>query len=115
MMFLNEKNYNKIMNVLYGGGKVSLVCTQANLGEMGDGDYNVIFREPIKDDLKGWYSGVANYVFECKEVVKNNANGFSKKPRGYIQTILGLEIIDSNNKIIFDDDSIIDVDDYYYN
>lgn len=114
-MFLNEKNYNKIMNVLYGGGKVSLVCTQANLDESGAGDYNVIFRESIKDDLKGWYNGVANYVFECNNVVKNNASCFNKKPNGYIQTILGLEIIDANNKIIFDDDSIIDIDEYYYN
>ena len=114
-MFLNEKNYNKIMKVINDGGKVSLICTQANLDEMGGGDYNVIFRESIKEDLKGWYTGVANYVFECNNVVKNNANYFSKKPHGYIQTILGLEIIDSNNKIIFDDDSIIDVDEYYYN
>lgn len=114
-MFLNEKNYNKIMNVLFGGGKVSLVCTQANLDEMGGGDYNVIFKEPIESDLKGWYNGVSKYVFECNDVVKNNANYFSKKPHGYIQTIIGLEIIDSNNKIIFDDDSIIDVDEYYYN
>ena len=113
-MFLNEKNYNKIMKVLYSGGKVSLVCTQANLDEMGGGDYNVIFRESIKEDFKGWYIGVYKYVFECN-VVKNNANYFSKKPQGYIQTILGLEIIDANNKIIFDDDSIIDVDEYYYN
>ena len=114
-MFLNEKNYNKIMNVLYGGGKVSLIVTQANLDEMGGGDYNVIFREPIEDDLKGWYNGVAEYVYQCKNVVKSNANGFNKKPNGYIQTILGLEIIDSNNKIIFDDNDIIDVDEYYYN
>lgn len=114
-MFLSEKNYNKIMKVLYGGGKVSLVCTQANLDEMGVGDYNVIFREPIEDDLKGWYTGVYKYVFECNDVVKNNAKYFSKKPHGYIQTILGLEIIDANNKIIFDDNDIIDVDEYYYN
>ena len=114
-MFLNEKNYNKIMNVLYGGGKVSLICTQANLDEMSCGDYNVIFRYPIEGDFKGWYTGVSNYVFECNEVVKNNANYFSKKPHGYIQTILALEIIDSNNKIIFDDNNIIDVDEYYYN
>ena len=114
-MFLNGKNYDKIMNVLYGGGKVSLVCTQANLDEFGGGDYNVIFREPIESDLKGWYTGVSSYVFECNDVVKNNANYFNKKPHGYIQTILGLEIIDANNKIIFDIDSIIDVDEYYYN
>ena len=114
-MFLSETTYNKIVNVWYGGGKVSLVCTQANLNEHGGGDYNVLFREPIESDLKGWYIGVANYVFECKKVVKNNANGFNKKPHGYIQTVLGLEIIDNNNNIIFDDDSIIDVDEYYYN
>ena len=114
-MFLNEKNYNKIMNVFYGGGKVNLVCTQANLDEMGGGDYNVIFREPLEGDLKGWYIGVSNYVFECNNVVKNNANYFSKKPHGYIQTILALEIVDSNNKTIFDIDSIIDIDEYYYN
>lgn len=113
-MFLSEKNYNKIMKVLYGGGKVSLVCTQANLDEMGGGDYNVIFRESIEEDLKGWYIGIANYVFECKNVVKNNASGFSKKPHGYIQTILGLEIIDASNNIIYDDESIIDIDEYYY-
>lgn len=114
-MFLSEKNYNKIMKVLYGGGQVNLVCTQANLSELGAGDYNIVFRESIKDDLKGWYSGVANYVFECNNVVKNNASCFNKKPHGYIQTILSLEIIDSNNKIIFEDDNIIDVDEYYYN
>lgn len=114
MMFLSEKNYNKIMEALNGGCKVSLICTQANLNESGAGDYNVIFREPIEDDLKGWHTGVVNYVFECNNVVKNNANGFNKKPHGYIQTILGLEIID-NNKLIFDDACIIDVDEYYYN
>ena len=37
------------MKVLYGGGKVSLVCTQANLDESGAGDYNVIFREKFYD------------------------------------------------------------------
>lgn len=112
---LNEKIYNKIMKVIYGGGKVSLICTQANLDECGSGDYNVIFKESIQDDLKGWYTGVSNYVFECNDVVNNNANYFTKKPHGYIQTILALEIVDSNNKIIFDDDSIIDIDNYYYN
>lgn len=115
MMFLSEKNYNKIMKMLYGGGKVNLICTQANLSELGAGDYNIVFREPIEEDLKGWYTGVSNYVFECNDVVKNNANYFNKKPNGHIQTILSLEIIDSNNKIIFNDDNIIDIDDYYYN
>lgn len=114
-MFLNEKNYNKIEKVLYGGGKVNLICTQANLSELGAGDYNIVFRESIEEDLKGWYTGVSNYVFECNNVVKNNASGFNKKPHGYIQTILSLEIIDANNKIIFDDNDIIDVDEYYYN
>lgn len=114
-MFLSEKNYNKIMKVLYGGGKVSLVCTQATLDESGAGDYNVLYRESIQDDLKGWYNGVAYYVIECNNVVKNKAKYFSKKPHGYIQTILVLEIIDSNNRIIIDDDSILDVDEYYYN
>lgn len=115
-MFLNEKTYNKSMNVLYGGGKVSLVCTQANLNECGSGDYHVIFRESIEEgDLKGWYTGISNYVFECNDVVKNNAKYFNKKPHGYIQTILSVELIDSNNNIIYDDDCIIDVDEYYYN
>lgn len=112
-MFLNDKIMKKITNVL-NGGKVSLVCTQANLSESGAGDFNIVFREPIEEDFKGWSNGVAEYVYQCNNVVKNNASGFSKKPHGHIQTILTLEIIDiDSNKIIFDD--IIDVDEYYYN
>lgn len=31
MMFLSEKNYNKIMNVLYGGGIMVLLSTYINV------------------------------------------------------------------------------------
>ena len=110
-MFLNDNQLLRIKKLINEGNEVSLICTQANLNELGVRDYNVIWEVIILND-NDIRKALSQYAHECFDSAINCI--FNKNPHGYIQTILALKIIDASNNIIFDDESIIDVDDYYY-
>lgn len=78
----------------------------------------IIFSEKIEknniDDLSYITHLVsANYLWECLEVVKNNAKGFFKKPNGYIETNLIIKLFNKDDEQIqitsYDFDDLVDV------
>ena len=89
----------------------------------GCGDEWIIFREKINNnninDLPYiTHLTATNYLFECLEVVKNNARDFTKKSNGYIETNLIIKLFNRYDEQIqitsYDFDDLVDVDYYYY-
>ena len=122
-MYFNENQKRAIKETIEKGGCAKLVCSQGSYTNSGIGDEWVIFTDKIDssniDDLSYITRLVsANYLWECLEVVKNNAKGYLKKPNGYIETNLIIKLFNRNEEQIqitsYDFDDIVDVDYYYY-
>lgn len=122
-MYFNDRQQKIIEKTIKNGGYVNIVCNQGSFSNSGCGDEWIIFREKINnnniDDLPYLtHLTATNYLFECLEVVKNNAKGFNKSYGGYIFTSLLIELYDEYDELIkcnnFDYDDVVDVDYYYY-
>lgn len=122
-MYFNENQKRAIKETIKKGGCAKLVCSQGSYTNSGIGDEWVIFSELVDqsniDDLSYITHLVsANYLWECLEVVKNNAKGYLKKPNGYIETNLLIKLFNKDDESIqitsYDFDDLVDVDYYYY-
>ena len=122
-MYFNENQKRAIKETISKGGCAKLVCSQGSYTNSGVGDEWIIFSEKIDfnniDDLSYITRLVsANYLWECLEVVKNNAKGYLKKPNGYIETNLIIKLFNKDDEQIqittYDFDDLVDVDYYYY-
>ena len=121
-MYFNENQKRAIKETIEKGGCAKLVCSQGSYTNSGVGDEWIIFSDKIEknniDDLSYITRLVsANYLWECLEVVKNNAKGYLKKPNGYIETNLLIKLFNKDDEPIqitaYDFDDLVDVD-YYY-
>ena len=122
-MYFNENQKRAIKETIAKGGCVKLVCSQGSYTNSGIGDEWIIFNERVDqsniDDLSYITRLVsANYLWECLEVVKNNAKGYLKKPNGYVETNLIIKLFNKDDDQIqitaYDFDDLVDVDYYYY-
>ena len=122
-MYFNENQKRAIKETIAKGGCAKLVCSQGSYTNSGIGDEWVIFTEKIDfnniADLSYITHKVSvNYLYECLEVVKNNARYFNKKPNGYIETNLIIKLFNKDDESIqitaYDFDDVVDVDYYYY-
>lgn len=122
-MYFNTNQRRAIKETIEKGGYAKLVCSQGSYTNSGAGDEWIIFSEKIEknniDDLSYITRLVsANYLWECLEVVKNNAKGYLKKPNGYIETNLIIKLFNKDDESIqitsYDFDDLVDVDYYYY-
>lgn len=122
-MYFNENQKRAIKETIEKGGYVKIVCSQGSYTNSGAGDEWIIFSEKIEknniDDLSYiTHLSSVNYLYECLEVVKNNAKGYLKKPNGYIETNLIIKLFNKDDEQIqinsYDFDDVVDVDYYYY-
>ena len=122
-MYFNENQKRAIKETIEKGGCVKLVCSQGSYTNSGIGDEWILFSEKIEksniDDLSYITHLVSvNFLYECLEVVKNNAKGYLKKPNGYIETNLIIKLFNKDDESIqitaYDFDDVVDVDYYYY-
>ena len=123
MMYFNVNQRRAIKETIAKGGYAKIICSQGSYTNSGIGDEWIIFSEKIDknniDDLSYITRLVsANYLWECLEVVKNNAKGYLKKPNGYIETNLIIKLFNKDDESIqitaYDFDDLVDVDYYYY-
>ncbi len=122
-MYFNVNQRRAIKETIEKGGYAKIVCSQGCYTNSGIGDDWIIFCEKIEknniDDLTYLtHLTSANYMWECLEVVKNNAKGFLKKPKGYIETNLIIKLFNRDDEQIqitqYEFDDVVDVDYYYY-
>lgn len=122
-MYFNENQKRAIKETIEKGGYAKLVCSQGSYTNSGVGDEWIIFSETININNISDLSYIThltsvNYLYECLEVVKNNAKGYLKKPNGYIETNLIIKLFNRYDEQIqitsYDFDDLVDVDYYYY-
>ena len=122
-MYFNTNQKRAIKETIAKGGYAKLVCSQGSYTNSGVGDEWVIFSERVDQSSIADLSYIthlvsANYLWESLEVVKNNAKGYLKKPKGYIETNLIIKLFNRYDEQIqitsYDFDDVVDVDYYYY-
>ena len=122
-MYFNTNQKRAIKETIAKGGYAEIICSQGSYTNSGIGDEWIIFSETINinniSDLSYiTHLSAVNYLYECLEVVKNNARDFIKKPNGYIETNLIIKLFNRYNEQIqittYDFDDLVDVDYYYY-
>lgn len=122
-MYFNTNQKRAIKETISKGGYAKIICSQGSYTNSGIGDEWIIFSETININNISDLSYIThltsvNYLYECLEVVKNNARDFIKKPNGYIETNLIIKLFNRYNEQIqitaYDFDDLVDVDYYYY-
>jgi hypothetical protein len=122
-MYFNTNQKRAIKETIAKGGYAKLVCSQGSYTNSGVGDEWIVFSETININNISDLSYIThltsvNYLYECLEVVKNNAKGYFKKPNRYIETNLIIKLFNRYDEQIqiteYDFDDLVDVDYYYY-
>ena len=122
-MYFNTNQKRAIKETIAKGGYAKIICSQGSYTNSGIGDEWIIFSETININNISDLSYITrltsvNYLYECLEVVKNNAKGYLKKPNGYIETNLIIKLFNKDDEQIqiteYDFDDLVDVDYYYY-
>ena len=122
-MYFNTNQKRAIKETISKGGYAKIICSQGSYTNSGAGDEWIIFSETININNISDLSYIThltsvNYLYECLEVVKNNAKGYLKKPNGYIETNLIIKLFNRYDEQIqitaYDFDDLVDVDYYYY-
>ena len=123
MMYFNTNQKRAIKETIEKGGYAKIICSQGSYTNSGVGDEWIVFSETININNISDLSYIThltsvNYLYECLEVVKNNAKGYLKKPNGYIETNLIIKLFNRFNEQIqitaYEFDDVVDVDYYYY-
>ena len=122
-MYFNTNQKRAIKETIEKGGYAKIICSQGSYTNSGVGDEWIVFSETININNISDLSYIThltsvNYLYECLEVVKNNAKGYLKKPNGYIETNLIIKLFNRFNEQIqitaYEFDDVVDVDYYYY-